>query len=33
LLQSEILDPLGMEDTTYSAAAIASAANHAEGHR
>ena len=33
LLQSEILDPLGMEDTTYSAAAIASAVNHVKGHR
>ena len=33
VLQSKILDPLGMKDTTYSAAAITAAANHAEGHR
>jgi CubicO group peptidase (beta-lactamase class C family) len=32
-LQSEILDPLGMMDSTYSAAAMTSAANHAQGHR
>jgi CubicO group peptidase (beta-lactamase class C family) len=33
VLQSEILDPLGMKDSTYSAAAITAAANHAEGCR
>ncbi|MEO8666917.1 MAG: serine hydrolase [Bauldia sp.] len=33
VLQSEILDPLGMSDTTWSAAAIEAAANHAEGYR
>jgi CubicO group peptidase (beta-lactamase class C family) len=33
VLQSEILDPLGMKSTTYSAAAIAASANHAVGHR
>jgi CubicO group peptidase (beta-lactamase class C family) len=29
VLQTDILDPLGMKDSTYSAAAITSAANHA----
>jgi CubicO group peptidase (beta-lactamase class C family) len=33
VLQSEILDPLGMKDTTYSAAAMTTSANHALGHR
>ena len=33
VLQSEILDPLGMKNTTYSAAAMTASANHAEGHR
>jgi CubicO group peptidase (beta-lactamase class C family) len=33
VLQSEILDPLAMKDTTYSAAAITAAANHAQGYR
>jgi Beta-lactamase len=33
VLQSDILDPLGMKDSTYSAAAITSAANHAHGYR
>jgi CubicO group peptidase (beta-lactamase class C family) len=33
VLQSEILDPLGMKNTTYSAAPIAASANHAVGHR
>src|SRR6516162_8598821 len=33
VLQSEILDPLGMTDTTYSAAAMTASANHAVGHR
>jgi CubicO group peptidase (beta-lactamase class C family) len=33
VLQSEILDPLGMKDTTYSAAAIEAAADHAIGYR
>jgi CubicO group peptidase (beta-lactamase class C family) len=32
VLQSEILDPLDMKSTTYSAAAIAASANHAVGH-
>jgi Beta-lactamase len=32
-LQKEILDPLGMKDTTYSAAAITAAANRAQGYR
>ena len=31
VLQSEILDPLGMKNTTYSAAAMTASANHAEG--
>jgi CubicO group peptidase (beta-lactamase class C family) len=33
VLQSEILDPLGMRNTTYSAAAMTASANHAVGHR
>jgi CubicO group peptidase (beta-lactamase class C family) len=33
VLQREILDQLGMQDTSYSAAAITAAANHAEGYR
>jgi CubicO group peptidase (beta-lactamase class C family) len=33
VLQSDILDPLGMNDTSYSAAAMTAAANHAEGYR
>jgi CubicO group peptidase (beta-lactamase class C family) len=33
VLQSEILDPLGMKDTSYTAAAIGAAPNHAEGYR
>jgi CubicO group peptidase (beta-lactamase class C family) len=33
VLQSEILDPLGMKETTYSAAAMDAAPNHAVGHR
>jgi len=33
VLQSEILDPLGMKNTTYSAAAMTASANHAVGHR
>jgi CubicO group peptidase (beta-lactamase class C family) len=33
VLQSEILDPLGMNDTSYTAAAISAAADHAEGYR
>jgi CubicO group peptidase (beta-lactamase class C family) len=33
VLLSDILDPLGMTDSTYSAAAITAAANHAQGHR
>ena len=33
VLQSEILDPLGMKSTTYSAAAMTASANHAVGHR
>jgi CubicO group peptidase (beta-lactamase class C family) len=33
VLQSEILDPLGMKNTTYTAAAITASANHAMGHR
>ena len=31
VLQSEILDPLGMKSTTYSAAAMTASANHAVG--
>jgi CubicO group peptidase (beta-lactamase class C family) len=33
VLQEEILDALGMEDTSYTAAAISAAANRAEGYR
>ncbi len=33
VLQSEVLDPLGMKDTTYSAAAMTASADHAVGHR
>jgi CubicO group peptidase (beta-lactamase class C family) len=33
VLQSEILDPLGMKNTTYSKAAMTASANHAVGHR
>ena len=33
VLQREILDPLGMKETTYTAAAIEAAANHANGYR
>lgn len=33
VLQKELLDPLGMDRTTYSAAAIEAAPNHASGHR
>jgi CubicO group peptidase (beta-lactamase class C family) len=33
VLQNEILDPLGMKNTTYSAAAMTASANHAVGHR
>jgi CubicO group peptidase (beta-lactamase class C family) len=33
VLQRDILDPLGMEETSYTAAAIAAAPNHAEGYR
>ena len=33
VLQQEILDPLGMKETSYSAAAIESAPNHASGYR
>ena len=33
VLQSEILDPLAMKDTTYTPAAITAAANHAHGYR
>jgi CubicO group peptidase (beta-lactamase class C family) len=33
VLQQEILDPLGMKDTSYTAEAIEAAANHANGHR
>ena len=33
VLQSELLDPLGMKDTTYSAPAIVASPNHAKGHR
>lgn len=32
-LQRELLDPLGMTDSSYSAEAIEGAANHATGHR
>jgi CubicO group peptidase (beta-lactamase class C family) len=33
VLQKELLDPLGMKDTTYTAAAIEAAPNHANGYR
>ncbi len=33
VLQKELLDPLGMDQTTYTAAAIEAAPNHASGHR
>ncbi len=33
VLQQELLDPLGMKDSTYTAEAIEAAANHANGHR
>lgn len=33
VLDKEILDPLGMDQTTYSAEAIEAAPNHARGHR
>ena len=33
VLQMEILDPLGMKETSYTAAAIEAAPNHAHGHR
>jgi CubicO group peptidase (beta-lactamase class C family) len=33
VLRQELLDPLGMKDSSYTAAAIASAPNHAEGYR
>jgi CubicO group peptidase (beta-lactamase class C family) len=33
VLQSEILDPLGMKNTTYSAASMTASANHAVGYR
>ena len=33
MLQQEILDPLGMKETSYSAAAIEAAPNHASGYR
>jgi CubicO group peptidase (beta-lactamase class C family) len=33
VLQSEIFDPLGMKDSTYSAAAMTAAANYAQGCR
>ena len=33
VLQQEILDPLGMKETSYSAAAIELAPNHASGYR
>jgi CubicO group peptidase (beta-lactamase class C family) len=32
VLQQELLDPLGMKDSTYTAEAIERAANHANGH-
>lgn len=32
LLQKELLDPLGMQDSSYTAAAIEAAPNHAEGY-
>jgi CubicO group peptidase (beta-lactamase class C family) len=33
VLQTDLLDPLGMQETTYTAAAIEAAANHATGYR
>ncbi len=33
VLQKELLDPLGMKDSTYTAEAIGRAADHANGHR
>ena len=33
VLQQELLDPLGMKDSSYTAEAIQAAANHAEGYR
>ena len=33
VLQKELLDPLGMKDSTYTAEAIEAAPNHANGHR
>jgi CubicO group peptidase (beta-lactamase class C family) len=33
VLRQELLDPLGMKDSSYTAAAIQAASNHAEGHR
>ena len=32
VLQKELFDPLGMKDSSYSAAAIEAAPNHAEGY-
>ncbi len=33
VLQKELLDPLGMKDSTYTAEAIEATPNHAKGHR
>jgi CubicO group peptidase (beta-lactamase class C family) len=33
VLRQELLDPLGMKDSSYTAEAIVAAANHAEGYR
>ena len=33
VLRQELLDPLGMKDSSYTAEAIEAAANHANGHR
>ena len=33
VLRQELLDPLGMKDSSYTAEAIQAAANHAEGYR
>jgi CubicO group peptidase (beta-lactamase class C family) len=33
VLRQELLDPLGMKDSSYTAEAIQAASNHAEGHR
>ena len=33
VLRQELLEPLGMKDSSYTAAAIAAASNHAEGYR